>query len=48
MLKNLNSSLKTLWINGDLKKNQEILSQNDSLVLKDLIDDNELLIIDEA
>jgi predicted AAA+ superfamily ATPase len=48
MLKNLNSSLKTLWINGDLKRNQEILSQNDIQVIKDFIDDNELLIIDEA
>jgi predicted AAA+ superfamily ATPase len=48
MLKSLKTNKKTLWINGDLKRNQDILSQNDLTVIKDFIDDNELLIIDEA
>jgi uncharacterized protein len=48
LLKSLKTNKKTLWINGDLKRNQDILSQNDLTVIKDFIDDNELLIIDEA
>lgn len=48
LLKSINLNKKTIWINGDLKQYQDILSQNDQAKLKELIDDNELLIVDEA
>jgi uncharacterized protein len=48
LLKSLKESKKTLWVNGDLQRNQDVLSRKDLTIIRELIDDNELLIIDEA
>lgn len=50
MLKNLMSEFrgKSLWVNGDLAEYQEVLSSKSKASLQALIDDNELVIIDEA
>ncbi len=39
---------KVLWVNGDLAEYQEVLSSRSKQRLTDFIDDNQLLIIDEA
>jgi len=39
---------KSLWMNGDLQNTKEVLSRHNIRAIKDLLDDNKLLIIDEA
>lgn len=50
LLKDLIQSFngKSKWINGDIKSYQEVLSSQNLTLLKDLVDDADLLIIDEA
>lgn len=48
LLKSIKTNKKILWLNGDLQRNQDVLSKKDLTIIRELIDDNELLIIDEA